>query len=441
MISTPQRITSRMTRLLVAAAAMLIFGSLIAVGSSWTGQEARPQPNTNLLKIESELARWTSLLERAPGNAQTQAQLGLLLLSQARSTADPVLYTQAQELFQAALNDNPEHIDALAGQGMLALSRHHFTDALNWADRALAVTPYRADVLGIRVDALVELGRYAEAVQQAQQMVDLRPGLEAYARISYLRELHGDAEGAIAAMQAAVDAGVPNEERTLWSRLQLGYLHLRQGDLERANATFTELIAIDPGYLHAEAGLARIDMARGDQHAAIERYQRVVERLPEPGYVIALGELFIAAGRQDAAASQFRLATALQQLNIAAGMDVDLELALFHANHGNDEERALAETLARQAYAARATVYTADALGWALFRNGKAAEAWPYSQEALRLGTSDALLYTHAAQIAEATGRLDAAAAHAARALAINPLVDAQMRPMQPLLRSSAVQK
>ena len=157
MISTPQRITSRMTRLLVAAAAMLIFGSLIAVGSSWTGQEARPQPTTNLLKIESELARWTSLLERAPGNAQTQAQLGLLLLSQARSSADPVLYTQAQELFQAALNDNPEHIDALAGQGMLALSRHHFTDALNWADRALAVTPYRADVLGIRVDALVEL--------------------------------------------------------------------------------------------------------------------------------------------------------------------------------------------------------------------------------------------------------------------------------------------
>ena len=61
----------------------------------------------------------------------------------------------------------------------------------------------------VRVDALVELGRYDEAERELQAMIDRKPNLAAYARVSYLRELRGDLEGAAEAMRFAVAAGGP----------------------------------------------------------------------------------------------------------------------------------------------------------------------------------------------------------------------------------------
>ncbi|MEZ4583538.1 MAG: hypothetical protein R3A10_18205 [Caldilineaceae bacterium] len=209
-------------------------------GGMWllqTGTAATTEASTTAVRTVTQdgAARWQALLQRAPDNRYALAQLGLARLAAARVSADPALYTQAQAAFDQVLAADPRQIDALVGQGMLALARHDFAGALVWAERAAAVNPRRVDVLGIRVDGLVELGRYDEAVAAAQAMVDLRPGLEAYARISYLRELHGEVDGAIAAMQAAVDAGMPGEERTLWCQVQLGRLYAGRGDLRAAH--------------------------------------------------------------------------------------------------------------------------------------------------------------------------------------------------------------
>ena len=51
-------------------------------------------------------------------------------------------------------------------------------------------------VLGIMGDAQTELGRYDQALATVQRMVDLRPDLASYSRVSYQRELHGDLPGA-----------------------------------------------------------------------------------------------------------------------------------------------------------------------------------------------------------------------------------------------------
>ena len=395
-------------------------------GGMWllqTGTAATTEASTTAVRTVTQdgAARWQALLQHAPDNRYALAQLGLARLAAARVSADPALYTQAQAAFDQVLAADPRQIDALVGQGMLALARHDFAGALVWAERAAAVNPRRVDVLGIRVDGLVELGRYDEAVAAAQAMVDLRPGLEAYARISYLRELHGEVDGAIAAMQAAVDAGMPGEERTLWCQVQLGRLYAGRGDLDRAAATFNAALATSPTYLKAEAELALVDAARGNITQASARLAPVVEQLPIPTYVIALGDLYHAEGDEAAAKAQYELARALQQLNAAAGMDVDLELARFLADHGDADQRTEAVQLARRAYATRATIHTADVLAWALYRNGDAYAAWPLMEEALRLGTQDARLHLRAADVARAADLPLIADAHALTAYTINP--------------------
>ena len=112
--------------------------------------------------------------------------------------------------------------DRLKLHAKLQLTNHRFTEALETARRAQTFRNDDHDVWGMITDALVELGDYPGAVQAAQRMIDLRPDSSSYARVSYLRELHGDTEGAIQAMTLALKAANPNDpEGVAWYRTQL----------------------------------------------------------------------------------------------------------------------------------------------------------------------------------------------------------------------------
>ncbi len=329
------------------------------------------------------------------------------------------LYGQAEMAFNEALKRDSQNVDALVGQGILALARHDFEGALGWVEQARAMNPYRAQILGVIVDAQVELGRYEEAMASAQAMDSLRPGLTSYSRISYLRELHGDTAGAIAAMERAVSSGVPTAEGALWARVQLGNLYFNSGDLAQAEQTYRHTLFFDPNYIYAQAALGRVAAARGRYDEAISLYQPIVQRLPLPEFVIQLGELYEVTGGIEQAEQQYELVRAIQQLNAASGVDVDLELALFDADRGMNPMAALEK--ARAAYSRRPHIYAADVLAWTLYLNGRYDEPWIYSQEALRLGTQDALLHYHAGIIAQALGEETAARQHLQQALEINP--------------------
>jgi tetratricopeptide (TPR) repeat protein len=388
---------------------------------------AAPPPAPVELSSEPMFARFQAEIRANPDNSDAYAQLGLAFLQSVRETGDAALYGRAEEAFGEALQRNPEQVDALVGQGMLALARHDFEGALRWGSQARAINPYRTATVGILVDALVELGRYEEALAQTQVMVDMRPDLASYSRVSYLRELHGDPAGAIAAMEMAVAAGVPTAEGTLWTQTQLGHLYFHRGDLANAEATYRQALAWQPDYIYAQAGLARIAAARGQHQEAIAAYQAIVARMPLPEFVIPLGELYEVTGQTAEAEQQYELVRAIQQLNAAAGMDVDLELALFNADQGADPAATLEK--ARAAYGRRPSLYAADVLAWSLYVNGQFAEAWDYSQEALRLGTRDAMLHYHAGRIAYALEDWPAAHYHLQEALTINPYFSLRYAP------------
>jgi tetratricopeptide (TPR) repeat protein len=420
----------RILILLLAAALILAatmggrFLSSLSTGSGIAGNRQA----TNLapafvqlsadLSTEETITQLRAALEAYPESPAIYAQLGLALLQRVRETADPSLYAQAETAFQEALSQDPQQLQALIGQGMLALSRHDFQNALEWGREARALDAYSDEALGVIVDAQVELGRYPEAVESAQAMVNLRPGLASYSRIPYLREIHGDPEGAIEAMREAVEVGERGSEARAWTQVQLGHLYFNNGNWEQAAEEYRQVLQSLPDYPYALAGLARIETANGRYQQAIEQYEAVVDRLPLPEFVIALGELYEVTGQEEAAEAQYDLVRAIQQLNAGAGMDVDLELALFDANHGDP---ALALEKARAAYERRPTIYAAEILAWALYKNGDYEQAGRFMQAALRLGTRDALMHFHAGKIAEALGDGAGAGEHFAMALAINP--------------------
>ena len=361
-------------------------------------------------------------LQAAIGNGSSSAEpyaaLGSAYLQKARETADPAQYARAELAFRAALQREPGDAGALAGMGSLANARHDFRAGLQHGERARAAAPGVVKPYGVIVDAQVELGRYDAAERTLQRMVDLKPNLDSYARVSYFRELHGDLPGAIDAMRLAASAGGDSRENFAYVQTLLGNLELARGRTATAQRAYRIALARYAGYVPAQAGLARVDVARGDLDGAIRRYRAVVTRLPMPEYVVGLAEADQVAGHRAAAREDLALVEVQQRLLRRNGVNVDAEMAIVEADHGSP---ARAVELARRAYASAPSVRSADALGWSLTRAGKPDEGLRHATEALRLGSRDPLLLYHAGFAARDAGRTDLARRYLARSLAGNP--------------------
>jgi tetratricopeptide (TPR) repeat protein len=250
-------------------------------------------------------------------------------------------------------------------------------------------------------------------------MVELRPDLSSYSRISYLRELHGDTTGALDMMRQAVEGGAPNTENTAWTRTQLANLYFNLGNLKEAEYEYRQTLELRPGYLYALAGLARVRAAQGRTEEAITLLTQVNQAMPLPEFVIALGDIYQSDGQLEAAQQQYELVAAIQQLYEANGVDLDLEMALFNADHGRDLSKAV--TQARRVFAQRPSIQAADVLAWALYQVGEYQEAQSFSQRALQLGTQDALKLFHAGMIAYRLGQEAQARTYLQHALELNP--------------------
>ena len=350
---------------------------------------------------------------------ESYSQLGLAYLQKARETGDPTYYQKTEEALDKSLALQPSDYASISARGALALARHDFRSALDWGIKAKEINPDRTYAYGVIADAQIELGRYEEAIETMQTMVDLRPDMSSYSRISYLREIHGDIQGALEMMQLAVDSGTPNSENTAWVRTQLANLYFNSGDLERAELEYRLTLQNRPEYVYALAGLGRVRAAQGSVKEAIEYLNQAVAIMPMPEFVITLGDLYQASGQKEQADQQYQLIAAIETLYRANGMDMDMEIALFNADHDKNMTETVA--LARKAYANRPSIHGADTLAWVLYKSGEYEEAQRYSEESLKLGTKDALKLFHAGMIAIELGNEAQAREYLEGALAINP--------------------
>jgi tetratricopeptide (TPR) repeat protein len=354
-----------------------------------------------------------------PQNDAARAQLGLAYLQKARETNDPTFYNQAESQFGKALAANAQNFEATGGMGSLQLSRHQFRGALTWGQKAATLNPHKAFAYGVIGDAQIELGDYDAAVATFQRMVDLRPDLSSYSRVSYARELYGDTDGAIEAMRQAATAGGAAPENVAWTQVQLGNLLLGAGNLTEADAAYSAALRAYPGYLHAQAGLANVRAAQGRTRDAIDLYTQAVATAPLPQYVAALGDLYAALGDSAAARKQYDLVAYTFHVFEVNGVDVNLEKGAFLADQDQDSAEAVRLTQAAATW--RQDIHTEDAVAWALYRANRPAEALAAANSALRLGTQNALLYFHRGMTYHALGDSAHARADLQHALDLNP--------------------
>ncbi|MCX6401107.1 MAG: hypothetical protein NTX33_14410 [Propionibacteriales bacterium] len=361
-----------------------------------------------------------SLEERVreqPKDGRSWATLGHVYVEQSRVTGDLDYYARADRALATALSLNRDDDLALAGKAAVAAARHDFHGALRYADEALALNSYQPTALAIRVDALTELGRYADQESALRTADERAPGPPVLLRMSYASELRGDLAGAERLLALALEGTTAGTDRAFILTI-LADLDRKAGRLEASREHLAEAIEADVDFGPAYASRARLAVAGGDLDEALRRWREAHERSGSPESAIELAELLLLAGRTAEAEPLLRAAKEGRVTEVEAGVDMDLEVAQFEADHGSS---AVALAAARREWGLRETVHTADALAWALHADGRSNEALPYAVAATRLGTPDARFWLHRAIIEAELGRDRPARLHLAKGLSIDP--------------------
>ncbi|PPK86704.1 tetratricopeptide repeat protein [Neolewinella xylanilytica] len=284
-----------------------------------------------------------------PDAIEPRITLAKIFINEARVTGEHGhYYPAALQLLDDALalnhagprNPNLE-FDAMAARASVLLSQHAFAEALATAKEAASINPHNAQVYGAIVDAYVELGHYPEAIAAADKMNEIRPDLRAYSRVSYLREIHGDTDGAIEAMERAVRAGAPGYESTAWARLTLGGLYERYGQPEKAAKEYKRILMERPNYPFAIAALADLAMTAGNLSEAEKLLHQATAIIPEVGYYIQLAELYKQQGRTGEMKKTEQEILVMLQDDVDSGHNMDMEYATLYHDHFEDPSRAL----------------------------------------------------------------------------------------------------
>lgn len=427
----PSRWGGRLERLLLA---MVVVG-VVSAGVRWLTDESPSQnassgtasspaassPQEVAIQLEARAAK-------DPDNPAVWQQLAAVYVERGAQTLDPSFYGRATAAAERAGSLDPEAAATLGAQAAVAASLHRFADAATFAERALVVDPFDPGAMAVLVDAQIELGRYDDAERTLQTFADRKPGAPVLSRVSYLRELHGDLDGAIAAMTEArqAAAGAGSYQRATLAAYD-GDLLWGSGRLVDAARAYDDALALEPRHPVATVGRARALAAGGDFEAATALLADFVDRTPVPAAALLLGELQAAAGDLSGAETSFALVAAMSKLQADAGVDVDIDLALFEADHSPVTPAVVATV--RQAAAARPTVHASDALAWTLYRAGDIVGARGEIDAALRLGSREPLLRFHAAAILHAAGDDGAAREHLQFVASRNPWFSVGLQP------------
>jgi tetratricopeptide (TPR) repeat protein len=344
--------------------------------------------------------------------------LGRAWVRKARAASDPGFYLNAKACADVALDISPDDPLAKNLVGLVLLNDHKFNDARDLAEQMLRKRPNDLMALGTLGDALVELGRYPEAIKAVGRMMDEKPNLPSYIRTSYLQWLQGDINDALESVRLATDAGRDprDPEPRSWALVQAAMIFWHQGDYPGADKGFDVAMEGVPDYPPALVGKGRIALGKGDGAAAVGFLAKAYQQNPLVETTWLLGDAKEMAGDQAGAAEAYAAV-------VKHGRQTDgRTLALFYATKDRDHEEAV--RLAEAERPIRDDIYTEDTLAWALYRAGKLPEARAASDKAVALGTKDARLLYHAGAIRMASGDKEGGAKLVKEALRLNPKFD-----------------
>jgi tetratricopeptide (TPR) repeat protein len=383
-------------------------------GHQHSGAHEQPMdaPLTPQLQMLLEkAANLEEAVRQHPDDSKKLLMLGNIYLQLYRSNPSHSEYpAKASALAEQVLKKEPGNTEAQMLKTTLLLTFHRFEEAAEMARLLVNQFPNSAFAYGALCDANIELGKYEEAVKACDKMLSLRPDLRSYSRAAYLRELHGDLPGAIAAMTMAAKAGLQDSEQRAWALSQLARLYFQKGDLPKAESIYRNILDSQPQYIHAVIGLTDVISSQKGLEAGIAFLAS--HHHPDADHLILekLALMYIANDEAHHAEELVEHIVENMALQTQNGWDVQMEFARFCAKANLQLDKAL-ETIEKEYQRRPNNIDVLDTYAWLMFKKGATDKAKKLIDEALRLNPYQTEKFYHAAEIYMAVGN-----AHKAKA-------------------------
>ena len=345
-----------------------------------------------------------------------------------RASGNVAYYDKAaMSLVEKILKQDPSNYEGICLKALIELSQHHFAEGLVTATKAVQLNANSAFAYGLLVDANIEMGHYADAVDAADKMVTARPDLRSYSRIAYLREIYGDLPGAIGAMKLAVAAGVPGEESTEWCRSQLGKLFENTGQKDSALLQYRLSNAARPDYPGAMVGMARIADFELKKDSAVFYFENALKVSNDLGIKQGLAAAYLKSDPKKAGQIINEVIKEMTELSKQAiddptiGHYSDRELAyawLLNNNNKKALEHALAEYNRRPL-----NIDVNETVAWVYYKSNEMEKAVPFLKKAMITKSRNPTLLCMAGLVFYKTGDIDKGKLFLEAGLANNPVL------------------
>jgi tetratricopeptide (TPR) repeat protein len=139
------------------------------------------------------------------------------------------------------------------------ISQHRFKEALELANKALAIGEGKNETQKLLFDVQMELGNYPEAVKNLNAIKDMND-FDYLIRLAKWNDHKGDLDTAITFMEKARDIAEKDDNKSLkiWSYSNLGDFYGHAGRIQESYDSYLKTLELDPNYSYALKGIAWI---------------------------------------------------------------------------------------------------------------------------------------------------------------------------------------
>jgi Flp pilus assembly protein TadD len=256
------------------------------INQDQTNMTARLIRATGLLRMRENLRareELNAVLKMYPKSNEARFRLGELDYLERR-------FSDAEGDFKILMQASdprglPGMIEAKAAEGQ-------WDQAIKLAEDQVRQTPDRIDYRLELAITCSRAGKYAEATEQFQRLIELKPNsAELYVRIGEAKKSSGDIKGAIEAFNKASQL----EPRNVVSHLDLGMTYELTGHDEDARKSYEDVITLEPDNVEALNNLAYLKADGGvdlDQALAYAK-QAQLKRPNDPAVMDTVALIYI----------------------------------------------------------------------------------------------------------------------------------------------------
>ncbi len=317
-------------------------------------------------------------------------------------TGNATFFEEARGASLEALRLAPGNLQAQRLRIQALLGLEEYREALSHARELNRKVPDDIEGYGLVADAGMAMGDYGQAEEAVQWMLDLRPQhFAALMRGARLRQLFGDLDGAVQFLNDAWPSIDPQRSDARAQTLtHLAELLHQKGSSGEAEKLLRRALELFPDFHPALCSLATLSLAQDRDDEAIELLRKRSRNDPSASARYDLCTALAATEQEEEAVRCFQEFEQAAAAEIEQAANANVELVFYYTDHRRAPEKAL--LIARREIQRRQDVRTRHALAWALHANGRDAEAWKEMESLLALGLRDPLILRQAEIIRKA---------------------------------------